>query len=104
MSTDDKGRGLKSSYELALERLESQGIERPDAEGVSLEVRERIAEIRNQAEASLAELEILHRDRLKRPAGPEAREEQERSYRDERERIQRQRDRKIADLRGDRAQ
>ena len=101
MSSSEDSRPLKSSYELALERLEKEGIERPDPEGIPIEVRERIAEVRRQAEARLAELEILHRDRLRKASDPSAREEEKREYREERERIERRRDREIRELRGD---
>ena len=56
---------MKSAYELALERLESQGIERPRQESLSEETRQRLNDVRQQAAAKLAELEILHLDRLK---------------------------------------
>ncbi|HBL27012.1 MAG TPA: hypothetical protein DD490_09280, partial [Acidobacteria bacterium] len=62
MADKDKASGMKSAYELALERLEQRGVERP-REDFSAEVLEKIAEVRRQAEAKLAELEILHRDR-----------------------------------------
>src|SRR5436305_13070566 len=61
MAADDKGgknTGMKSAYELALERLERQGIERPREESFSDELRAGIAEARRQAEAKLAEIEI----------------------------------------------
>ena len=92
---------MKSAYELALERLEREGIQRPDAESLSPEIRERMADVRRRGEASLAELEILHRDRLKKAQGPAAREEEKEAYRQERERIERERDRKLAGLRAE---
>ena len=98
MADKDKASGMKSAYELALERLEKQGIERPREEGLSDEQKEQVAEIRRQAEARLAELEILHRDSLRKdPAG---RQEAEDNYVRERRRIEDDRDRKIAKLRG----
>jgi hypothetical protein len=99
MADKDKASGMKSAYELALERLEKQGIERPREEGLSGEVREQVAELRRQAEAKLAELEILHRDRL-RKVDPVKRQEEEEDYVRERRRIEEDRDRKIAKLRG----
>ena len=95
----DKAPGLKSAYELALERMEEAGIERPDTDSLSPEVREQMAEIRQQADAKLAELEILHRDRLAHQGDPVAREQEEQDYRLERRRIEEGRDRKIAKLR-----
>jgi len=89
--------GMKSAYELALEKMESQGIDRPD-ENLSDEVRDEIAEIKSQAEARLAELEILHRDQ----AGAAGTPEQEEEYLRERRRIESRRDEKVERLRADR--
>jgi hypothetical protein len=86
---------LKSAYELALERLEGQGVERP-REDVSRELRERIAEVRRRSAARLAELEILHRDRL--PRAPD-RASAEDDYHRERRRIEEERERDLARLR-----
>ena len=99
MAEKDKASGMKSAYELALERLEKQGIERPREEALSGEARERVAEIRRQAEAKLAEVEILHKDRLKGIHDPAKRQEEEDDYVRERRRIEEDRDRKIAALR-----
>lgn len=91
---------MKSAYELALERLEAQGIERPREEALSAEVKEKIADARRKAEAQLAELEILHEDRLKTLYDPEGRQKEEEEYHDERRRIEEARDREIERLRG----
>jgi hypothetical protein len=99
----DKTQGMKSAYELALERLEKQGIERPREEALSDEARAAVAEARRQAEAKLAEIEILHRDRLKGIYDPAKREEEEETYLLERRRIESERDRKIDNLRGERS-
>ena len=99
MADKDKASGMKSAYELALERLERQGIERPREEGFSEEKRTQIAEVRRQAEAKLAELEILHQDRMK-TANPANRQEDEDDYHRERRRIEDDRDRKVEELRG----
>lgn len=90
---------MKSAYELALERLEREGIERPRQEALSAETRERIAEARRRAEARLAELEILHRDKLRGRADPAEREEEEERYQGERRRIEGERDREVERLR-----
>jgi hypothetical protein len=100
MADKDKAAGMKSAYELALERLERQGIERPREEALGEEVRERMAEARRQAEAKLAELEILHRNRLKDLWDPAKRQEEEDDYVRERRRIEADRDRKLDKLRG----
>jgi hypothetical protein len=91
-----KAAGMKSAYELALERLESRGVERP--ESLSDEGRAKIAEIRQAAAAKLAELEILHKDRL-RKGDPMKRQEEEDDYLRERKRIEAERDRKIEKVR-----
>ena len=100
MADKDKTTGMKSAYELALERLEKQGIERPREETFSDDAREKIAEARRKAEASLAELEILHKNRLKTIYDPAKRQEEEEEYRRDRRRIEDQRERKIDELRG----
>ena len=100
MADKDKASGMKSAYELALERLEKQGIERPREEGLSGEMKEQVAELRRQAEAKLAELEILHRDSLRKAFDPAKAQEAEEDYVRERRRIEEERDRKIAKLRG----
>lgn len=95
--------GMKSAYELALERLEGQGIERPREEGLSDELRRQAQEIRSRAEARLAELEILHRDRLRKLDDPAQRQEEEDEYLRQRQRIEEERDRKLAKLRAEAA-
>jgi len=92
---------MKSAYELALERLEQQGIERPREESLSDATREEMAEIRRKAKAKLAELEILHRDRVARERDPAERQKAEQQYLQERQRIEEDRERKIEKLRGD---
>jgi hypothetical protein len=97
--SSDKSSGMKSAYELALERMEKQGIERPREEGLGEAVQEKIAETRQKAGAKLAELEILHRDRLKKISDPAKRQEEETDYVRERRRIEDERDRSIEKLR-----
>ena len=99
MSGKDRATGMKTAYELALERLEAQGIERPREEALSDADRERIAEVRRQAEAKLAELEILHRDKLGKLADPVKIAEQEEYYLLERRRIEGDAERKVAKIR-----
>lgn len=99
MADKDKATGMKSAYELALERLEKQGIDRPREESLTAEAREKMAEARRKAEAKLAELEILHKNRLKTMMDPVKRQEEEEEYVRERRRIEDERDRKIEDLR-----
>jgi hypothetical protein len=99
MADKDKATGMKSAYELALERMEKQGIERPREESFSDELREKIADARRKAEAKLAELEILHKNRLKTILDPAKRQEEEDDYRRERRWIEDERERKVAELR-----
>jgi hypothetical protein len=95
---DDKG--LKSAYELAMERLNKQdaeaGIERrPLTDGQKAA----IAEIRSFYEAKLAEQEVLHQGRLRGTVDPVERAALEEGYRRDRERFVSERDAKIAKAR-----
>lgn len=70
--TSDKP--LKSSFELAMDRLKAKD----KSEGVAAEKpltkaqKDRIAEIRSEAKAKLAELEILHRKNVSGTSDPAA--------------------------------
>ena len=91
---DDKG--LKSSYELAMERFKKSdaeaGIERTP---VTEAQKAAIAEIRNFYEAKLAELEVLHQGRMLSSADPGERAAREQEFRRDRERCSSERDSKI---------
>ena len=87
MGGPDKAKGMKSAYELALERLEAQGIERPREEALSEETKHAIADARRLTESKLAELEILHRDKLKKLDDPTKLAEQEEYFQLEKSRI-----------------
>jgi hypothetical protein len=91
---------LKSSYELAMERLKKSdaeaGIERApvtDAQKAA------IAEIRNFYEAKLAELDVLHHGRMQTTADPSERAAREQEYRVNRERFTSERDSKVEKIR-----
>lgn len=99
MADKDKAAGMKSAYELALERMEKQGIERPREETFSDEEREKIAEIRRRAEAKLAEMEILHKNSLKTEYDPAKRQKAEEDYLRDRRSIEEDRDWKVEELR-----
>lgn len=99
MSDGDKTPGMKSAYELALERLDQQGIDRPREDGLEVRIREEIAEIRSRSEASIAKLEILLRDRLQSLHDPVERAAAQREYALDRQRLERQRDQKIDKVR-----
>lgn len=80
---------MKSAYELALDRLEAQGIGKPHEEALTEETKQALAGARRLTEAKIAELEILHRDKMAKLADPVQRAEQEEFYRRERESIER---------------
>ena len=88
--------GLKSSYELAMERLkkrdEEAGIERRPVTDTQ---KAAIAEIRNFYEAKLAETEVLHQGRLRATLDRAERAAREEEYRRDRERLTSERDAKI---------
>lgn len=91
---DDKP--LKSSYELALERLKKSD----EAAGVSPQrltdaQKAAIGEIRNFYEAKLAEQKVLHDSGLRKTLDPSEREALEARYRRERERLSSEREKKI---------
>lgn len=95
---DDKG--LKSAFELAMERLrrkdEEAGVTtRPvtDAEKAA------IAEVRNLYEARLAEQQVLHDSRAARAVDPAERDAIDAEWRRDRERLVAERDRKIEKIR-----
>jgi len=98
--SDDKAPKMKSAYELALERMAGQGIEPPREEALTPELRQLVAEVRQKAEARLAELEILHKDALRKSQDFAARENAEEDYHRERQRLEEDRDRQIDRLRG----
>ena len=61
-----KDKPLKSAYELAMEKLRQRDRQSGDAGSrkLSAEQKRRIAQLRQAARAKLAEIEILHRDKL----------------------------------------
>ena len=91
---DDKG--LKSAYELAMERFrksdEEAGVTRRPATEAQ---KAAIAEIRNFYEAKIAEVEVLHQGRLRTTADPVERAAREDEYRRDRERLSTERDARI---------
>ena len=90
----------KSSYELAMERLRKkdaeQGVAQPT---VTPGQREAIAEARRTAEARLAEREILHHSSIRGVVDPASLEELDLQYRRDRDHIQSDLERKIAEIR-----
>ena len=91
---DDKG--VKSAYELAMERFKKQdkeaGIERTP---LTDQQKAAIAEIRNFYEAKLAEADLLHQDKMLSTFDPTERAARDQEYRRDRERLSSERDAKI---------
>jgi len=91
---------LKSSFELAMERLKKKDAEEGvESKPLTDAQRADIAEARNFYEAKLAEQEVLHQSQRRAIVDPAALEELEQQYRRERERLTTERDAKIARLR-----
>ena len=98
MMSDEKP--LKSSFELAMERLKKKD----EAAGVQSQPltdaqRSAIAEVRNFYEAKLAEQQVLHQSRIRKTADPGELETLEQEYRHDRERLISERDAKIERIR-----
>jgi hypothetical protein len=95
---DDKG--VKSAYELAMERFKKQdkeaGVERKP---LTDQQKAAIAEIRNFYEAKLAEADLLHQDKMLTTLDPAERAARDDEYRRDRERLSTERDAKIAKAR-----
>jgi hypothetical protein len=96
--------GPKSALELAMERLrrkdrEEGVVERP----LTDEQKTAIAEARTVYEAKIAEREILHRAALGKARSYEELDKLNQELAQDRDRIARDRDRKIAEIRGEQA-
>ena len=89
---------LKSAFELAMDRLKAKDL----ADGVeettplSKAQKSRIAELRSEAQAKLAELEILHRKNVAGTSDPAALVKLEENYAIDRSRAESRRDAEIA--------
>lgn len=82
---------LKSAYELAMERLRAKdkedGVEEAGPLGEAQ--KEEISRLRREAQAKLAEMEILHRQNVAKAGDdPEALGKVEESYRTDRARVE----------------
>jgi hypothetical protein len=97
MSEDDEP---KSAVELAMERLRKKDAD-AGVELVPLTEQQRaaIAEVRNFYESKAAERDVLHHSELRRAVEPDARALLEEQYRRDRERLNSERDSKIAKIR-----
>jgi hypothetical protein len=90
---------MKSAYEVALERMESEGIDRPREQAFSAETLQAIEQVRSKAEARVAELEIMHQKKLGEIFDPLEIEQQEKLVRTEKARIEASCDREVEKLR-----
>ena len=91
----------KSAYELAMERLRRKDAEQGVEErAVSEEQKAEIAEIRRVYSAKVAEAEILYKSTLMTTPDPEARMKLDAEHRRDLQRLQDERERKLAKVRG----
>jgi hypothetical protein len=98
MSEDTKP--LKSALELAMERLRQKDAEAGvESKPLTEQQKASIAEVRNFYEAKLAEIDVLHRSKLRVIGDPDAREALEQEYRRDRERLASERDSKVEKIR-----
>ena len=80
--------GLKSAYELAMERLRNQDTEAGVKRQVVTEAQKAaVAEVRSVYEAKLAQLEVLHRGQVVATMDPSERAALDETYRRERDRL-----------------
>jgi hypothetical protein len=92
--------GPKTALELAMERLRQKDREAGVAERpLTDEQKAKIAEIRNFYDAKLAEREILHQSDLRKAQSQEAVAKLNDEMAQDRDRLTRERDRKIAEVR-----
>jgi hypothetical protein len=91
----------KSAYELAMERLRRKDAEDGDVrETVTEGQKAEIAEVRSRAEARIAELKILHQSRVSAVFDPDARALLDAEFRRDIQRVEEDREKKIAGIRG----
>ena len=90
---------LKSSYELAMERLRKADPDAAEAKPLTAAQKEKIAEARRVAAARLAEVEIQFHDASKRRRDPAGQEKAEAEYQIDRQRIQADLERAIVQIR-----
>jgi hypothetical protein len=91
--SDDR---LKSAYDLAMERFQKKDAEAGVVhQPLTDEQKAAIAELRSQYQAKIAELEILHRGQTAGMMDPGERELADAQYRQERGRLERERESKI---------
>jgi hypothetical protein len=87
---------LKSSVELAMERLRKKDAEAGiESRAITDAQKATIAEIRSFYDAKIAEQDVLHQSKLRASMDPAEREAISVEYRRERERLTGERDRKV---------
>ena len=90
---------VKTSYELAMERLRKADPETRKEKPLTTAQKEKITEARRVAAARLAELEIHFHDSSKRPRDPAEQEKAETEYQIDRQRVNADLERAIAEIR-----
>jgi len=93
---------LKSSYELAMERLRAADPDAGNKKPLTAAQKEKIAEARRVAAARMAELEIHFHDSRKRQRDPAEQEKAEAEYQIDRQRVNADLERAIAEIRSGR--
>ena len=93
---------LKSSYELAMERLRASDPDAAKEKPLTAAQKEKIAEARRVAAARLAELEIHFHDARKRHRDPAELEKAEAEYQIDRQRVNADLEHAIAEVRSGR--
>ena len=92
--------GLKSSLELAMERLRQKDADAGVTNRVLTDTEKAaIAEVRNFYEAKLAEHEVLHQSRVRKTLDLAAKDTLDAEWRADRERLTAERDRKVERIR-----
>lgn len=93
--------GPKSAYELAMERLRQKDAEAGDVrESVTDAQKAEIAEVRSRAEARIAELKILRQSKILGILDPDAQALVDVEFRRDIQRVEEDREAKIARIRG----
>ncbi len=91
---------LKSSFELAMERLRQKDAEAGVTQRTLSDAEKaQIAEIRSLYEARIAEQQVMLQSRLTKTLDPAGREALEAEFRTEKERLSSERDRRIERIR-----
>lgn len=92
--------GMKSAYELAVERLQKKDRDAGIEHHAPTEAQKAaIAEARNFYESKLAEQEVLHQSAMRNSVDPAARDILDEQYRRDRDRLVSERDAKVEKIR-----